>query len=136
MHHFRHRSRLRLFAWIALWAAMALALVPSVSRALANSGGSDSFNRWATICSTSGGPQPHLAALALDDSHRPAHAGSLHLDHCPLCAVAATALLPPAAAAALQVPARADFMPALFRHAPRPLFAWRSAQPRGPPSYF
>jgi hypothetical protein len=58
-----------------------------------------------------------------------------HFEHCPFCGLgAAEPMLPTSASAS---PARADLAhatPALFLLAPRPLFAWRSAQPRAPPA--
>ena len=56
------------------------------------------------------------------------------LGHGPCGAQQARGMAPPPATAPLDVPAlRADIGPALFLAAPRPLFAWTSAQPRAPP---
>jgi hypothetical protein len=41
--------------------------------------------------------------------------------------------LPPAAAPTLVLPLAGDSPPPLYLQAPRTLFAWATAQPRGPP---
>lgn len=110
---------------------LALALLPTVSHALAFAHGGKS--NWAEICTPQG-----MKLVALDDAPGaadtpPAQAGS-HLDHCPYCGLSGHATgLPPAPAAVPGLPAGADAVPRLFLQAPRTLFAWRSAQPRGPP---
>ncbi len=109
---------------------LALALLPSLSHALA---GRDS--RWAEVCTPQG-----TRLVAVDAAERSGGSGGTpmqaqaHLEHCPYCALSAPALgLPPAVPAVLPPQALAQAVPALFLHAPRTLFAWRSAQPRGPP---
>jgi hypothetical protein len=73
-------------------------------------------------------------AQAAADAGAPVQAAE-HLAHCPLCALGADLpALPPAAAAAWALPPAVADVPSLFLHAPHTLFAWRSAQPRGPPS--
>lgn len=101
---------------------LALALVPSVSRAL-DAGGPAS--PWSQICSTPG------------NDGAPALPGSLaHAEHCPLCGHGAGPLgLPPATVAVLAVPVQRAFV------APQPGVAavsadgWRAAQPRAPPAF-
>jgi hypothetical protein len=102
---------------IAFIAIFALALLPTVSRLLAHASGNSA---WAEICTPRGVKQA------------PAPAGA-HLDHCPLCGLAGSALAPPPAAAQATalMPSRA--MPALFSAAPLPLHAWAAQRARGPP---
>jgi len=101
---------------------LALALLPTVSRALA-------FERGASqpseICSVQG---------AGDVPAEPGGAVAGHLDHCPLCHAGADALGMPPSSPAVAAPIAWRALPALFHAAPRPLFAWLAARPRGPPS--
>jgi hypothetical protein len=128
------RRQLRPFAWLALAALLALALLPSISHALAFAQGS---TVWAEVCTPQGSRLVAVAdAAGGTDTDAPASRHAMgQLEHCPLCALSTGALglpsAPPAVVAALL---GSDAVPALFLHAPRTLFAWASAQPRGPPS--
>ncbi len=121
------RRHLRELTAVALLAIAALALMPTVSRLLAHATGSAAL---AEICTpaglkrlTTGGESP---APVLADAH---------LDQCPLCTLAGAALLPPTSlATALASAVPREGPPRLFGAAPRPLFAWASSRPRGPPS--
>lgn len=112
------RLCLRRLSLIAFLAVFGFALAPTLSHALA------AANPWADICSTA------------DEGKAPAPAtGSVHLAHCPLCALGAGPVALPAAAPATFVPHNgADPRPAPFLRAPRPLLARTAAQPRAPPS--
>jgi len=128
------RTRLRACTWVALLAIFGLALAPTVSHALASSG-QGGFNPWAEVCSSNGATVSVAAAHAGGKPAPAAPAGLQHLEHCPLCGVGGHApLLPLAPPPGFVAAAGAHFLPALFAHAPRPLFAWAAAQPRGPPS--
>lgn len=124
------RRHLPSFAWLALVAMLALAMLPTVSRAMASAQGESSA--WAEICTAQG-----MKRVALDSQPgEPAmpESASGHLDHCPFCGLSAQALdLPPAPPAVLDLSAAADHLPPLFLQAPRTLFAWCRAQPRAPP---
>jgi hypothetical protein len=119
MHTARRHFRLGLrLALVAIWA---LALLPTLSHALARADAAT----LGVICTPQGPKQ------APGDATSAASA----LQHCALCALAADAppLLP--AAPALQMPAAAAaFEPLLFLQAPRTLHAWAAAQPRAPPA--
>jgi len=120
----RHRHR---FAWIALFAIGMLALAPSISRALAFSAGE---GRWAEICTPQG-----ARLVSLDDRGDTAPLAAPALDHCPFCALGGDSAAPlPTAVMALTLSVATDAPPRLFLLSPRPLFAWRSAQPRAPPA--
>lgn len=119
----RHR---RLAAWIALVAMLALAVVPTVSRAWAFANG---HALWAPVCT----PQGVKLVAAADADDAPAAAGQL-LEHCAFCALAGDGAVPlPAAQAEPPLLARRAEMPARFLQAACTPHAWRSAQPRGPP---
>lgn len=113
---------------MALSALLGLALVPSMSRALA---AGDASGPWAEFCSVTG-IQP-LSNGAPSDSG-PEQNNGKHFEHCPLCSHHGGMLgLPPAPTTTLAVLVEAVSAPRLFYRAPRPLFAWASAQPRAPP---
>jgi Protein of unknown function (DUF2946) len=119
----RHR---RLTAWIALLAMLAIALVPTVSRAMAFATGSPS---WAEICT----PQGMKLVAAVDGDEAPVQTGA-HLDHCALCGLSSDGAAPlPALPVPLQLPVGSAEVPRLFLQAAHTLHAWRSAQPRAPP---
>lgn len=115
-----------LAAWLALAAVLMAALAPTVSRLLASPAELAALN--AAICSVDAGkagvkPSPAMPAG--------------HADHdglCPFCLphgssdalLADMAVLTP-------VPVAPAFFPRLFYHAPRRLFPWAAAKPRGPP---
>ncbi|HEV8689512.1 MAG TPA: DUF2946 domain-containing protein [Ideonella sp.] len=119
------RHHLRGLATIAFVAIFALALLPTVSRLLAHATGSSA---WAEICTPRG-----LKALSLDEGQKAPATAAAHLDHCPLCGLAGSALAPPPIAVVWQTLAPARAMPRLFGAAPRPLHAWAAGRPRGPP---
>jgi len=112
----------RTTALVALLLFMLATLAPGVSRAMVQVHGQ--VAPWAQICSTAApASAPQGADLA---EHM--------MDHCPLCALQADQpALATAAAASLLPLAIGHAVPALFLHAPRPLFAWAARQARGPP---
>ncbi|MBK9134865.1 MAG: DUF2946 domain-containing protein [Betaproteobacteria bacterium] len=123
-----HRTRLSFAAWLALVAVWAMALVPTVSHALAAARGDAS---WTLVCSAQG---TRLVAVDMDsDEPAPANVAGT-MEHCLYCAASFSAA-PPPAAPALAVAAPAHVLPALFFVAPRTLHAWLSAQPRAPPLF-
>jgi hypothetical protein len=111
---------------------LALAVLPMVSHALALARGGP--GAWVEVCTPQG-----MRLVAVDDSAaQPAAPVSAegHLEHCPSCLLGADASgPPPAALAAWSSPQGPAGVPLLFLQAPRTLFAWRSAQPRGPPAF-
>lgn len=124
-------ERLRRLAWLAIFAMLAMALVPSVSHALARLRGQSS---WTEVCSTEGG---RLVVLdAQGQPQAPTSSAAASLEHCPFCAPSCHgAALPPAPRAlALRTDLSAR-APALLLHAPRALPTWRSAQARAPPLF-
>lgn len=122
-------THLRRSCWLAIVAALALALLPTVSHALAAARGPGPL---VEVCTT------HVERVvgrgeAADDHRAPASAG-VQFEHCPLCAASAMALgLPPAALTLHRVTVCVAAQPERFLHAPETPFAWRSAQPRAPP---
>lgn len=128
------RRHLHASTWLALVAVLAMALLPTLSHALAFSQGDQRV--WAEICTPQGMKRVAVdstageAATATD----PATSAAGHLEHCPYCTLSAPAVgLPPAPHAVPVFSAAAEHLPPSWRHAPRTLWAWGSAQPRAPP---
>jgi hypothetical protein len=122
-------SHFRRFAWIALVAALALALVPTLSRALATQPGQAA---WAEVCTTQG--LKAAAADAVDAQVVWAGPAMVHLDHCQFCILAANLPGVPTTPAAL--PMRVSLtqaMPARLLEAARTAHAWAHAPARAPP---
>lgn len=120
------RRLFRQATWLAICAMLGLALAPTVSHALAASGPG---SPWAEICSVAGGK-----VVVADAAGSQADAGA-HLGHCPLCGqIGSAPVLPSAEFAPGRIDGAHQHRPALFFHAPRPLFAWAAAQPRAPPT--
>ncbi|MBB3223983.1 DUF2946 domain-containing protein [Pseudoduganella umbonata] len=138
-----------LHAWLACCAILLNALVPAVSHALAASHGQQ--HAWE-ICLNDGttlagfGELDEATFAALTDRANPvppafaSHGmagldGTLPMADCGYCLPhAGTVGLPPPAALAVPAAAAGAERPYLYYHAPRPLQAWASAQPRGPPA--
>ncbi len=116
-------ARFAILAWLAVFA---LLLLPSLARVVnaATHGG------WVEICSAQG--MRWVAPDGTLSERGPGGQSASHGEHCPLCGGAAGAV-PPAAATLTLAVRQAHFVAPLFLHAPRPLFAWSSAQPRAPP---
>lgn len=124
----RLRPQLPWFSRLALGLLLALALVPSLSRSLADA---DAAGPWAELCSSLGAGVGLLRADVGPDDRAPAL--GLQGEHCPLCHN--PPLAPPLEAfGTVPLLVRATAHPPLFAQAPRPLFAWQVARPRGPPS--
>lgn len=123
-------THLRRVTWLAIFAMLALALVPGASHALARLRGQAA---WSEVCTTQGA---RLVALAGGGAAQaPGTAATAYLEHCSYCALSFGGLgLPPAPPALLPAVAAAA-PPALPLHAPYTLHAWRSAQPRAPPAF-
>jgi Protein of unknown function (DUF2946) len=125
------RRQLQPITWLALLAMLALALLPTLSHALAAKNGSTA---WAEVCTPQG-----MRVVAVDpgvgDPAAPVSAVG-HLEHCPYCAqLAGAAGLPPAAPGVWGLLSGADALPALCFQAPRKLSWWVAGQPRGPPLF-
>jgi hypothetical protein len=124
------RRRLQPVAWIALLAIWALALLPTVSHALAFSRGD---NNWAEVCSPQG---MRLVAVGPVDAETaaPVDAVGAALDQCPFCALSAAAWAPPPASPTTSAHSPGAGQVGLaWRRLPRVQFAWPAAQQRGPP---
>ena len=112
-----------------------LALLPSISHALmARQSAALASNPWAELCSTGGAT---AASGERTDLSRQSRAAAKHLADCGACCLMAAAPvgMPPAPAVAWAVPERVAYVAPLFKHAPRPLFAWAAAQARAPPTF-
>lgn len=128
---FTVRTRQRGFVWLALWAMLAMALLPTVSHALAASqGGAD---RWTEVCTPQGTQWVSLDGQPAGDAVPQSVAG--HMVDCPYCLPSSVvAGLPPVWPSPWLLSASGTEPPPLFRHALRTLFAWAAAQARAPPA--
>lgn len=119
------RHRLQRLSWIAALAIFGLVCVPTLSRALTHA---DAM-AMAEVCTMEG-----MSASAPGEAGVPAAQGG-HWEHCPLCGLSGgVAGLLPVQAPVWRVPVLPQAaLPPLFFQAQRPLFAWASIQPRGPP---
>jgi hypothetical protein len=119
------RSRRLPGAWLALLAALVLALAPTVSRALIETA------LPVEICSATGEAHGASSAPASGGESR----GNVHFDACALCPIAASGIAPPALpAAVVATPVATRLAPARFPAAPDTHHAWSPAAPRGPPA--
>jgi len=117
------------YAWIAGLAILFNALAPVVSHALSLA---SPAAPQVEICTAMGIEMVPMGGASESPSSDRFLKG---LMHCAYCAPhAGSFALPPPAAFALAVLGGHDFYPPLFHRAPRPLFAWSFAQPRGPPA--
>ena len=125
------RRRLNPLTWLALVMMLALVLLPTLSHALAFAQGQTS---WAEVCTPQG---MRVVAVGATDSNSGGPTQAVgHLEHCPYCSLGALALgFPPASASLAVLVMLQNKPPALFLQGPRTLFAWHSAQPRGPPVF-
>ena len=120
----------RFIASIATFAMLLAALAPAISSALATA--NDQHVRWTVVCSADGA---RLVPVPTDATGVPVAPKAHHIEHCPFCASpAAFAALPPPAHVHAPLVSGSEPVPVLFLLAPRPLFAWATAQPRAPPS--
>ncbi len=120
----------RFTAAIATFAMLLAALAPAISSALAAA--NDQHVRWTVVCSADGA---RLVPVPTDATGVPVAPKAHHVEHCPFCAShAACAALPPPAHVTVPLVSGSEPVPVLFLLAPRPLFAWATAQPRAPPS--
>ncbi|MBK6471630.1 MAG: DUF2946 family protein [Betaproteobacteria bacterium] len=118
--------------WFALAAMLAMAMLPTVSHALAFALGGSAAG--AEVCTPQGLRRVAATAAKADAETAPMQPAS-DLDHCPLCrpAVDHPGLPPVAAQAGLPLSYGEADVPAA-PHLPRMLAPWRSARPRGPPT--
>jgi hypothetical protein len=126
---FTVRAQLRGFVRLALVAMLAMALLPTLAHALNFAQGGKSG--LAEIC-TPRGMQWVQFDGALADTGFPVAANQM--EDCPYCSRVSpmAGLSPPVLQLQLQSPV-GGAKPPLFLNAPRTLFVWASAQPRGPP---
>jgi hypothetical protein len=128
---------LRRACWLAIVAMLALALLPTVSHALAAARGQ---SPWAEICTPQGARVVSIAdagarVIADRDDGRSGSAG-IHLEHCPFCSSSTVVFgMPPVQTGTLVLAAGGIEPPPRFLQAAHTLHAWRSAQPRAPPTF-
>lgn len=126
----RYGNWLANIAWMAVLFA---SIAPTLSHALA--AGQQAQTVWMQVCGD------EAAHVALDTSHAnhtpdaPPNHFDASMGHCPYCANHAAAwAIPHDERTLADAPRLSHERPTLYYHAPRPLFAWASTQPRAPPA--
>jgi hypothetical protein len=120
---FLRKHSLVVIARIALFAILMAALAPVVSRWLAS--GPDHIA--IAVCHAPG---------SVGEGKGHVHESASPLDACAYCSMQADLpALPPLPPYASTVLHQVRWVPRLFYHAPKPLFAWHGVQSRGPPSF-
>lgn len=115
----------RISTWIALWAMVALTLIPSISRAWT---ALNSPSDWVEVCTAQG-----ARWVSLTDSREPQPEAPATAEHCAYCQLQGHALALPPTSAGLVLMVDFDEIPPLFYGAPYQLEVWRTAAARGPP---
>lgn len=111
---------------MAFLAIFGLAFAPTISHALNHAQGNSVFTE---ICTPEG-----MKQMAADPAEGSGAPSLNHMEHCPLCGLAAGGMAMTSPPPALVEPAALRHLqPALFWHAPRPLYAWASDRARAPP---
>jgi hypothetical protein len=130
----------RLGVWAALWAMIAMAVMPTISHAMVRFSGHAAPAMVMEICTTRGverlsmDPGLQLAdeVVSIESETLPA-SHDLNAEHCPMCGQTAHSGMPPTSRPLSKLPRLSDAPPRLFLLASHPLFAWLQARPRGPP---
>jgi len=123
-------KRQRLHIWIACFAILLNALVPTISHAL---NALQSHSPQIEICTTDG--VKYINADGSSPAKSPLDSTLHHLEHCPYCVGdAATPPLPTTFATPVPAPSGMALLPALFYLSPAPLFSWSQSHPRAPPA--
>ncbi|MCB5190395.1 DUF2946 domain-containing protein [Methylobacillus arboreus] len=125
------RQKRGLIAWWICILLMFSALAPTLSHAFTVHG---THNTSEVVCSAPGSKYMPLSAKTADPA-QPQHEHGLDMKYCPYCNLlhhspvfAANEPLPPYGGHL------GHMLPALYPHAPKPLFAWAAIRPRGPPA--
>lgn len=124
-----NRQRLRI--WIACFAILLNALVPSLSQAVNAIQGQGAL---LEICSA-GGAKYVARDGAPTSPTLPRDAALHHMQHCPCClGDASSPPMPPRLAGIMPVAPPSNVFPSLFHPAPAALFAWSPSRARAPPA--
>lgn len=127
----RMLKRRTLHLWIACFAILMNALLPSLSHAMAARQGGASLMEICTVA----GPRLIRVDAPADPAQAPADSLLHHLEHCPFCATHAAVLgMPPALPLPFAVIGGHDLFPSLFYQSPSPLFSWSRPHSRAPPA--
>lgn len=122
----------RFTAWIAAFAVVLAALMPTLAQASAGGG----QMKWMEVCTVAG-----MKLVAVQDSDHPAGFGSdgstiLKVEHCPYCCShAGSFALPPSATPLLVAPLATYRQPAFLPTAPKVLQRWGIFLSRAPPAF-
>jgi len=126
------RKNSRLIAFIAILAMLFGALAPAISHAMASAQGKTSI--LMEICSANGNKSLLATELDIEKPADSTDSKTAPMQHCFYCvshggSFALLSDIPPL----VIHPDLSYSLPALFYHAPHPLFAWAASNPRAPP---
>jgi hypothetical protein len=127
--HWGRRSRFS-STWLTIGLLLMGACMPTLAQALRSSAG----GAWPDICTAAGPAVREVAGQEAAPGRSDEEALSMSAP-CLYCSMQSAASgLPPAPLASVALPNLHHAAPAAFLAAPRTLFAWLAAQPRGPPA--
>jgi hypothetical protein len=125
------RQHLRPLTWLALVAVLALALLPTLSRAWDGDAAASKTHPLVEVCTAEGLKMVPSAEGA--DEPSPAHHADA-FERCAHCVLGAAPVMPlPAVPVWQPADLRAQALPPLYLQVPHTLHAWACAQPRAPP---
>lgn len=130
MHRRVGQGQLRVLAWVAIVAALLLALAPTISSVLRGA----NYAAWVNVCRSNtvvaGAPAPSSGPAGLHAPDGTGHLGA----HCPYCSLHADALPPAPGIPSVPRDALPTYMePQAFLQAPSTGHVWRHAPSRAPP---
>ena len=112
--------------WIAAFAILMGALLPSISQAFPTNQAKQMFD--IEVCSVSGSKIIHAQSSEQDTNQ---HTSSQ--SHCPLCTLHADTFLPISSHLSLHKLVNISSFPKLYYQSPKHLFAWITLPSRAPP---
>ena len=131
----------RVGVWAALWAMIAMAVMPTISHAIVRFSAPAGAPMVMEVCTTRGVERISMAlGLQLTDPSKDGGSKTLpashdlNAEHCPMCGQSGHPAMPPPSQSLLKLPGLSGAPPRLFLLAPSPLFAWLQVRPRGPPN--
>lgn len=125
------RQNRRFIAWLACLAIMLNSVMPAISHAMT---ATQDEPLLLEVCSAAGNKTSIAVQLQFEESNSSQDTQPAPMQHCPYCLAHADHFTAPQhKQPLLLIPNLSYALPELFYHAPRPLFAWATSQPRAPP---
>jgi hypothetical protein len=129
----RFRFKTKIFwSWLTAIALLLSALAPSIS--FASSAIQGTQIDFASICTATGLKWVDNQSGEVLDAAPASGKSAVHAERCEACLMHPLAVLPVSEAPLCTPAVTITRLPALFFQAPRTLFVWSQANPRGPPA--